>query len=245
MIELFKTIFYTPLLNLLVWLYDVLPWQDLGLAIIILTILIKLILYPLNKKAIVSQKALQDLQPKLTEIKEKYKQDKEAQAKATMELYKNEKINPASSCLPILVQLPFLFAVYQVFRTGLANGYLEYLYPFVQNPGSLNTLAFGFIELSQKSIWLALLAGIAQFWQGKMLVTKRPEIKTPGSKDENMAAIMNKQMVYVMPVFTVFIGLSFPAGLTLYWFVNTVLTGIQQLIVFKKNNNDTVLKTTN
>ncbi len=245
MIELFKTIFYTPLLNLLVWLYDVLPWQDLGLAIIILTILIKLILYPLNKKAIVSQKALQDLQPKLTEIKEKYKQDKEAQAKATMELYKNEKINPASSCLPILVQLPFLFAVYQVFRTGLANGYLEYLYPFVQNPGSLNTLAFGFIELSQKSIWLALLAGIAQFWQGKMLVTKRPEIKTSGSKDENMAAIMNKQMVYVMPVFTVFIGLSFPAGLTLYWFVNTVLTGIQQLIVFKKNNNDTVLKTTN
>lgn len=243
MIEFFKTIFYVPLLNLLVWLYDVLPWQDLGLAIIVLTILIKLILYPLNKKAIVSQKALQDLQPKLTEIKEKYGKDKEAQAKATMELYKNEKINPASSCLPILVQLPFLIAVYQVFRTGLDNGYLEYLYPFIQNPGTLNTLAFGFVELSERSIWLALLAGLAQFWQGKMLVTKRPEIKSPGSKDENMAAIMNKQMVYVMPVFTVFIGLSFPAGLTLYWFINTVLTGLQQLIVFKKNNHDTNVQT--
>ena len=79
--------------------------------------------------------------------------------------------------MPILVQLPFLFAVYQVFRTGLANGYLEYLYPFVQNPGILNTLAFGFLELSEKSIWLALLAGLAQFWQGKMLFTKKPVIK--------------------------------------------------------------------
>ncbi len=245
MIEFFKTIFYIPLLNLLVWLYDVLPWQDLGLAIIVLTILIKLILYPLNKKAILSQKALQDLQPKLTEIKEKYGKDKEAQARATMELYKKEKINPASSCLPILIQLPFLIAVYQVFRTGLANGYLEYLYPFIQNPGSLNTLAFGFIELSQRSIWLALLAGAAQFWQGKMLTTKKPEIKSAESKDENMAAIMNKQMIYVMPIFTVFIGLSFPAGLTLYWFVNTVLTGLQQLIVFKNNKHDTNVKTVN
>ncbi len=244
MIEFFKTIFYVPLLNLLVWLYDVLPWSDLGLAIIVLTILIKLLLYPLNKKAIISQKALQELQPKLTAIKEKYGQDREAQAKATMELYKNEKINPASSCLPILVQLPFLIAVYQVFRTGLANGYLEYLYPFIHNPGSLNTLAFGFIELSQRSIWLALLAGAAQFWQGRMLSTKRPEINTPGSKDENLAAIMNKQMIYVMPIFTVFIGLSFPAGLTLYWFINTVLTGLQQLIVFKNNHHDSKLKTT-
>lgn len=243
MIEFFKIIFYVPLLNLLVWLYNILPWQDLGLAIIVLTILIKLILYPLNKKAIISQKVLQDLQPKLTEIKEKYSKDKEAQIKATMELYKNEKINPASSCLPILVQLPFLVAVYQVFRAGLNNGYLEYLYPFIKNPGSLNTLAFGFIELSTRNIWLALLAGLAQFWQGKMLMTKKPEINILDSKDENFAAIMNKQMVYVMPVFTVFIGLSFPAGLTLYWFINTILTGLQQLIVFKKNKHDINIKT--
>ena len=234
MIEILKSIFYVPLLNLLVWLYNVVPWDDLGVAIIILTIVIKLALYPLNKKAIISQKALQELQPKLEEIKSKYKGDREGQAKATMELYKTEKINPASSCLPMLVQLPFLIAVYQVFRTGLDNGSLEYLYPFVTNPGVLNTLAFGWLELSERSIFLAILAGAAQYWQGKMLSTKKPAINIPGSKDESMTAIMNKQMIYVMPVFTVFIGLSFPAGLTLYWFVNTLLTGLQQLLVFKK-----------
>lgn len=234
MIEILKTIFYVPLLNLLVWLYNVVPWDDLGVAIILLTIVIKLALYPLNKKAIVSQKALQDLQPKLEEIKSKYKGDREGQAKATMELYKKEKINPASSCLPMLVQLPFLIAVYQVFRTGLDNGSLEYLYPFITNPGILNTLSFGWLELSERSVVLAILAGLAQFWQGRMLSTKKPAIKIPGSKDESMTAMMNKQMIYVMPVFTVFIGLSFPAGLTLYWFINTLLTGLQQLLVFKK-----------
>jgi len=232
--DFLKEIFYVPLLNLLVWLYNVLPWQDLGVAIIILTIVIKLVLYPLNKKAIVSQKALQDLQPKLEEIKIKYAGDREAQARATMEMYKNEKINPASSCLPILVQLPFLIAVYQVFRVGLSNGSLDQLYPFISNPGTMHTLAFGFFELSERSIILALLAGVAQFWQARMLSTKRPTVKSTEAKDENITAIMNKQMVYVMPVFTVFIGLSFPAGLTLYWFVNTLLTGLQQLLVFKK-----------
>lgn len=231
---IFKTIFYVPLLNLLVWFYTVLPWQDLGLAIILVTVLIKLVLYPLNRKAIVSQKALQDLQPKTEELKKKYGNDKEKLARATMELYKNEHINPASSCLPILVQLPFLFAVYQVFRTGLSNGTLEYLYPFVNNPGTLHTIAFGFIDLSERSIVLAVLAGAAQFWQGRMLATKRPPIQAAGARDENITAIMNKQMVYVMPVLTVFIGISFPAGLTLYWFVNTLLTGAQQLIVFRK-----------
>lgn len=236
MIEILKIIFYVPLLNLLVFLYNIVPWQDLGVAIILLTLIIKLVLYPLNKKAITSQKALQDLQPKLDDIKKKYKNDKEGQAKAMMEIYKKEKINPASSCLPMLVQLPFLIAVYRVFKTGLDNGSLDYLYPFIYNPGVLNNMAFfNLLDLSERNIILAILAGLAQFWQGKMLATKKPAIKTEGSKDEGFATIMNKQMLYVMPVFTVFIGLSFPAGLTLYWLVNTLLTALQQLIIFRKN----------
>ena len=234
--DILKEIFYVPILNLLVWLYNVMPWHDLGVAIVILTVLIKLILYPLNKKAILSQKALQDLQPKLDEIKKKYKNDREAQAKAMMELYQKEKINPASSCLPILIQLPFLIAVYQVFRVGTSNGALEHIYPFIQNPGTLNSIAFGFLDLSERSVILAILAGLAQFWQGKMLSVKKPAIKSQASQDESLTAIMNKQMLYVMPVFTVIIGLSFPAGLTLYWFVNTLLTGVQQLILFKEKS---------
>jgi YidC/Oxa1 family membrane protein insertase len=240
MMDFFRTILYIPLLNLLIGIYNVIPWTDLGIAIIILTVLIKIVLYPLNRKAIVSQKALQDLQPKLEAIKQAHKDDKQAQAKATMELYRQEKINPASSCLPLLIQLPFLIAVYQVFNTGISNGSLEYLYSFVSNPGSLQVIAFGFLDLTERSVVLALLAGAAQFWQSKMLFTKRPPIQTKGAQDENLTAIMNKQMLYVMPVFTVIIGLSFPAGLTLYWFMSTLLTALQQLIVFRPKKNQSV-----
>jgi YidC/Oxa1 family membrane protein insertase len=85
-------------------------------------------------------------------------------------------------------------------------------------------------------VYLAILAGLAQFWQAKMMMTKQPTVKTEGSKDESMTAIMNKQMLYFMPAITIFIGISLPGGLTLYWFVITVLTALQQLVVFKKKN---------
>ena len=110
MITLFTTIFYEPLFNLLILIYSVIPLRDFGIAVIILTILIKLILYPFSQKALKAQRSMMELQPKLIEIKEKHKGDKQAQAQATIQLYKQHKINPFSSCLPTLVQLPFLFA---------------------------------------------------------------------------------------------------------------------------------------
>jgi len=238
MIQLFNVILYQPLLNLLVFFYNVVPGSDVGVAIILLTIIIKLILYPLSQQSIKGQKALQDIQPKMDEIKKQYSNDKEKQAQALMQLYKDQKVNPFSSCLPLLIQLPILLAVYQVFRTGLSSNSLDLLYPFIQNPGQLNPIAFGFLDLSKSNIVLALLAGAAQFWQAKMLSTKKPAIKSAGAKDENLMAAMNKQMLYFMPVTTVFIGISLPGGLVLYWFLVTILTALQQLIVFKKNRNN-------
>lgn len=237
MIQLFNTICFQPLLNLLVYIYNYMPWHDIGLAIIALTIIIKLILYPLNSKALKSQKALQTLQPKMDEIKEKFKDDKEAQAKEMMNLYKESKVNPLSSCLPILIQLPFLIAIYQVFIVGLSNGNLtESLYPFVDNPERINTIAFGFMELAKPQIVLAILAGLAQYWQVKMMVVKKPAIKSDASKDESMMASMNKQMMYMMPLMTVVIGATLPGGLSLYWLVLTLLTILQQFIVFRKHD---------
>src|SRR3989338_4726116 len=161
MIQLFNTILYQPLLNLLVFFYNVIPGSDMGVAIILLTVVIKLILYPLSAQSIKGQKALQQLQPKIEEMKKKYKDDRERQAKELMQLYKNEHVNPLSSCLPLLIQLPILIAVYQVFITGLKNGSLDLLYPFIKNPGQLNAVAFGFLDLSQPNIVLALMAGAA------------------------------------------------------------------------------------
>jgi len=237
MTHIFTIIFYQPILNLLVWLYDVIPGHDIGIAIILLTIIIKLILLPLSKKAIVSQKALQDLQPKIEELKKKYPDNKEEQGKAMIKLYQENKINPFSSCLPLLIQLPFLLAVYQVFRTGLMKGSLDLVYPFINRPESINVISFGFLNLSERNIPLAVLAGLAQFWQAKMMITSKPPVAVrsdKGSLDESMAAMMNKQMLYFMPAFTVFIGLSLPGGLTLYWFVVTVLTALQQVFIFNK-----------
>jgi len=232
---LFITLFYQPILNLVVFLYNI--FGDLGIAIIAITLIIKLILWPLSNKSIKSQKALQELQPKIDELKAKFKDDKQAMSVALMQLYKENKVNPFSSCLPLIIQLPFLIAIFRVFQDGFAQKHLELLYSFVAMPvgGVINTMSFGFFDLSQRSIALAVLAGLAQFWQGKMLQAKKPEIKTTGAKDEQMLTIMNKQMLYVMPVITVVIGIGFPAGLTFYWFLTTVFTAVQQLIVFKSN----------
>ncbi|MFA6989291.1 MAG: YidC/Oxa1 family membrane protein insertase [Candidatus Gastranaerophilaceae bacterium] len=231
---MYQTLFYQPILNLLIFLYNIIPGNDLGVAIIILTIIIKLILFPLSKKSLTSQKALQDLQPKINEIKKKYSNNKEQMSREMMLLYKDNKVNPFSSCLPLFIQLPFLFAVFKVFRDGFENGALELVYPFISRPESIKYISFGFIDLSVRNIPMAILAGAAQYWQTKMMMTKKPEVKSQESKDEDMMAIMNKQMMIMMPLLTVFIGMSFPGGLALYWLVTTVLTGLQQVYVFRK-----------
>ncbi|MDX9893633.1 MAG: YidC/Oxa1 family membrane protein insertase [Patescibacteria group bacterium] len=239
MTQLFNVLLFQPLLNLLVFIYNMVPGNDLGVAIIIVTIIIKLLLYPLSHQSIKSQKALQDLQPKMNELKKKYKDDKEALARETMNLYKQEKVNPLSSCLPLLIQLPFLLAVFSVFSRGLNGESLNLLYPFVANPGQLNPWSFGLLNLSTPNIFLAALTGLAQFWQSKMLITKR-QPKVAGAKDEDMTAIMNKQMLYFMPIITVVIGASLPAGLIVYWLTTTLLTILQQKTMFRNKPNSSV-----
>lgn len=226
------------------YLYNVIPAHDLGLAIIGLTIIIKIILLPLSKQSIKSQKALQDLQPKIDQLKKQYANSKEELARATMALYKENKVNPFSSCLPLLIQLPFFFAVFSVFRDfGNSKITSDLIYPFITKPENINTTGlFNSIDLASPNAILAVLAGLAQFWQAKMLMTKKPEVKSEGATDENFAAIMNKQMLYMMPALTIFIGLTLPSGLSLYWLVTTLLTVFQQFYVFKgvKKNSDVI-----
>ncbi len=244
MIELYNLIFYQPIFNFLIWLYNIIPGNDIGLAIIALTVVIRIILFPLYYQSIKSQKALQEIQPKIEELKKKYKDDKEKMSMEMMQLYKQEKVNPFSSCLPLLVQFPFLIAVFQVFRHGLNSESLNILYPFIENPGQIDSVSHFLlgIDLAVPSIILAFLAGGSQFWQAKMMMTRKPpmikgkEIK--GAGDEKMMAMMNKQMVYFMPFITIIIGISLPAGLTLYWFITTLLMALQQLWMFKRNNKE-------
>jgi len=234
--DIFTTAFFQPIFNALVFLYNYLPGPDIGLAIVVLTVLIKALLFPLSVKMLKGQKVLQELQPKLKELQQKHKGNREALGRATMELYRQEKVNPLSSCLPLLIQQPFLFAVFRVFREGLKVETLNLLYPFVNNPGSINPISFGLVDLSKPSIVLALLTGAAQFWQTRML-TRTRQPKVPGSQDEGMMSMMNKQMTYILPVVTVVIGATLPGGLVLYWFIFTMLTIFQQHLVFKKKTS--------
>ena len=237
--NIFHAVLYQPMFNLLIWLYEVLPGADMGFAIIVLTIVIKLLLWPFTHASLKSQKDLQELQPKIDALKEQDKGDKEGLAKAMMEVYTKEKVNPLSSCLPLLIQIPILIALYQVLRAGLEPGSLSALYSFVPNPGEINPFFLGFVNLARVSIPLAILAGILQFFQTKMLVSKRPPPalrKKEGAKDEDMMAAMNKSMLYFMPVMTVVIGATLPAGLTLYWVAINAISILQQFFVFRNKS---------
>lgn len=226
--EIFHLFLTKPLLNLLIWFYNVLPGNDIGLAIIAVTVLVRLILFPSFQKSLKAQKELQQLQPKLEELKEKYKNDKEAQTKATLEFYKTNKINPFSSCLPLLIQLPLLIALYNVFRSGLEGEIAGELYGFVANPGEINTNFFGILELSAPSFVFALLAGASQFVQSKLMAPKnKPQDKT--------AAMMSLQFTYIMPIITVMVAQSLPAGLSLYWIITTLFAIGQQWYIMRRH----------
>ena len=225
-INIFNESLYRPLFNILVWFYNIIPGNDLGIAIIILTILIRFILYPLSKKAIQSQKAINELQPKIKEIQRKYK-NKEEQAKEMMGLYKKHKVNPMAGCLPILIQLPLLIALYRVFFNGLNPESLNDLYSFISRPELLNVMFLGLIDLSQRNIFLAVLAGFLQFIQSKMIIPQSL-IKKGKSNELDFSSIMSKQMLYFMPLITIFIAWNLPSALPLYWIVITLFGIIQQ-----------------
>lgn len=231
LINAFNVILCQPLFNALVLLYQYIPGHDFGVAVIVLTVILRFLLYPLMVQSIKSQKVLSELQPKIQELQRKYKGDREKQARATMELYQKEKINPFGGCLPLLVQLPILIALYRVFWKGLQPEEMAKLYSFVSHPGSIDPTFLGIVDLAQPSLVLAVLAGITQFFQTKMITPK-----TQKTKPEQMAqfsGMMQKQMLYFFPIFTVFILWKLPAAIGLYWIITALFSIGQQYLIFK------------
>jgi|SRR5579872_1093197 len=224
----FRIILIQPLINLLVLGYNFVPGHDVGVVIILVTLIVRLILAPSFHKSIKSQKNMTALQPKLNEIREKHKNDREAQAKEMMALYKEYNISPFSSCLPLLIQLPILIALYQVFIISLrgTTDLGTYLYHFVHNPGHLNPLFLHYINLAKPNFILGILAGITQFFQSKMLIPRQ------SSNDPTQKA-MQLQTLYILPIITIIISLRLPAGLPLYWLATTVFSIAQQYYIMR------------
>src|SRR3989344_9443946 len=158
MSNIFHEALYRPLFNLLIGIYNSIPGQDLAIAIILLTLIDKIVLSPLSVKMFKSQKAMSAIQPKIKELQEKHKGDKQAFAQAQMGLYKEHNVNPLGGCLPVLIQIPVIWMLYKVFITGLKNGSLDSLYSFVHNPGTINTIGLGFLDMTAHNPILAIMA---------------------------------------------------------------------------------------
>lgn len=237
----FHTFVYQPLYNLLVFLYNVVPGQDFGIAIILTTLILKFVLLPLSKQQIESQKKMQDLQPKIKELQHKYKNDKEKQTRAMMDFYKENKVNPFAGCLPLVIQITFLLAIYRVLinisQAGLKVEQND-LYAFVANPGQIHNLFLSLVDLSVPNYAIAVLAALAQYYQTKMLMQRQPApVKTDDSETPDFSQIMMKQMLYIGPFLTLTIGITFPAGLALYWLASTLFMIAQQEYILKQKTD--------
>ncbi len=228
MANLFNVIIYKPLFNALVIFYDSIALQDLGLAIIFLTILIRLLLFPIFHESLRQQKIQQSLQPHIKKIQDKHKDNKEAQTKAILNLYTEHKANPALPLLLVLIQLPILFALFGIFKTGITDVSLNSLYSFIPRPGTINHTFLNFIDLTKASLLLTGLAAIAQYFQSKLAMVEQK----PG-ETQTEAERIGKSLVFVAPFITVVVLWSMPAAIGLYWITTTVFSAVQQVIINK------------
>ncbi|MCU0660126.1 MAG: YidC/Oxa1 family membrane protein insertase [Candidatus Pacebacteria bacterium] len=239
---LWNNIFYEPLYNALAFLVSLIPGGDIGVAVILLTILVRFILYPIAKKSIESQIHLRNLQPEIDAIKEKYT-DKLEQSRRTFELYKQYKVNPFSGCLLVLLQLPVIFALYKVFLGALSLD-AGLLYQGVSFPPVINTQFLGFLDMSGKSIVLAILAAVTQFIQARLTLPKQKQQTNDGSFQKQFAKSMQMQMQYVLPIFVGIISYQVAGAVALYWATSNIFTIFQEIIIrrrlAKKTEGNTV-----
>lgn len=228
---MFQTILVTPLLNALLYLYNTIAFQDLGVAIILLTLAIRIVFFPLFYRSAKNQSLIQKLQPELAKIQHDHKDNKEKQAQAMMELYRHHKVNPFSGFLMILVQLPVLIALYQVFLKRFSPEIFPQLYSFVAHPEHLNTTFLNLIDLSGKSILMVSLAAIAQYLQGYLAI---PKLKK--GQEVSPAEKIGRQMVYFGPFLSVMVLGNLPAAIGLYWLITSLFTAVQQIYINKTIN---------
>lgn len=241
MLNLWNTVLYQPLLNALAALVSIIPGGDVGIAIIILTLLVKIVIFPLSQKSIESQAKMTLLTPEINKIKESGA-SKEEQARLTFELYRKHNTNPFSGCLLVLVQIPIIFALYFVFYKGLSFE-PGLLYSFIKTPDNVNTLFLGSIDIANSSLLLAILAGVSQYLQAYFMPQPVSTLAGKGSFQESFTKSMHMQMKYILPVFifvilgTDWIFPSLSGAVALYWITSNIFAIGQQIYVDKKRKD--------
>jgi len=228
---LYHTLFFDPLYNLLVLLFKVLPWADAGIIVILLTIIVRLILFPLSKKAVLTQVRMGEIAPEIERIKERYKDQPEVQAKETLALYQKKGVNPFSGIFVIIIQIPLIIALYQTFF-HLPAVDPEFLYSFMRVPKEVNTTFLGLLDLSGQSLILALGSALSSFFQMKVATINQatPKGNTFG---DNLTKSMQSQMKYLFPIIVFFISYKISGVIALYWLTTNLFSIAQDLYVRK------------
>jgi YidC/Oxa1 family membrane protein insertase len=243
MLEILRQIFYIPLYNAFA-LFLSIPYVDAGLAVILFTVVIRAILYPLSRKALLSQMRIQELQPELTELRNKYKDNKEEQARRMMALYKDKNINPFSGILFLLLQIPIIISLYYIFSSGaLASINASLLYSFVPIPPVNDHTLFGIIDLTAKSVTMAVLAGVSQYFVAYFQQRKQPQKpKLPAAQrtfQDDLARSMSFQMKYFFPLLAAIFALNLPSVIGLYWTVGALFNIFQEILLKKERERFT------
>jgi len=209
-----------------------LPWADAGIVVILLTVLVRFIIFPLSKKAILTQVKMAEIGPALAEIKEKYKNKAEEQAKQTLALYREKGVNPFSGILVIIIQIPIILALYQIFlHFPEVNALI--LYSFINAPDYINTNFLGLLDITKKSIIMALLAAATTFFQFR--ISMKGQSKPKGNSfGDNLTRSMQMQMKYIFPVIVFFISYSISGAIALYWLTTNLFSIGQEIFVRKK-----------
>jgi len=236
---IWHTFFFDPVYNALVFFIDIIPGGDVGLAIIATVLLVKTILLPISIKAVKTQKIMKEIEPKLKELKEKYKEDRQQQAQAMMEVYREAGMNPLASVFLVFLQIPIVIALYfSVYSGGgvaLPDINLDLLYSFVSAPGTVTMNFLGLIDITERSFLLALGAGITQYIHVNLTMPQLPPKKdgdAPSMKDDFMRN-MQTQMKYVMPVLIGVVAYFISAAIALYFLVSNLTTIAQEYFVRK------------
>ncbi len=229
---MFHTFFYEPLYNLLVVFLQIVPLHDIGISIILTTLVVKTLLLPINISATRSQYAIKKIEEEIKNIRDKHKDNPHESGKKMMEVYKREKINPLSSLFAIILQIPIFFALYFVFYKGISFD-PESIYSFVKFPESLHIEAFGILDVTQKSLAIAILTGVSSYFLARRQTAQMVSNKTPAQESfqDHFMKSMRIQMLYVLPLIIGFSSYVLPAALGLYWTTSNILSYLQDIYI--------------
>ncbi len=228
---MFHLIFYKPIYNLLVIFLNIIPLHDIGASIIMVTVVVKLVLLPLNLRATKSQYLMKALDEEIKVLKENHKHNQQELSLKIMEVYKREKINPLSSLFVMIIQIPIFFALYFVFSKGMFND-PNSIYNFVTFPAVLHTEAFGLLDVTKRSLVIGIITGLSSFFLARRQ-TQSMSAKKGGDESfqDHFMKSMRIQLLYVLPVVVGLSATALPAALGLYWVTNNIITFLQDVYI--------------